>query len=225
MRTDQVAFAESSEAGVEESEQGSRGDRRRARILSAFHDCIIRNGYAKTTLRDVAKAAGISASHLLYYFPGKDSILEHYFEDVAMKIVRRIDSFRNEDPLLQINLLSDLFFAGKCITRSEIGFMLECFGVAVHDKTLRKYKKKLDRYCKAYLADLFGRFAAEGSKAEAHAEIAYAMLIGLRTAAYFDKRVDLTMARQLFHQETLNLAGIGERNQGLGAAGHGSDAN
>lgn len=212
MSKEQVVFAGSAETDVADSGQGSRGDRRRARILSAFHDCIITNGYAKTTLRDVARAAGISASHLLYYFPGKDSILEHYFEDVAMKIERRIDSFRNEQPLLQIDLLSDLFFAGKGITRSEIGFMLECFGVAVHDKTLRKQKKKLDRFCKAYLADLFGRFPAGDSKAEAHAEIAYAILIGLRTAAYFDKRLELTMARQLFHQETLNLAGLGERS-------------
>jgi len=212
MSKEKMAIAGSAEAEVADIGQGSRGDRRRARILSAFHDCIITNGYAKTTLRDVARTAGISASHLLYYFPGKDSILEHYFEDVAMKIERRIDSFRNADPLLQIDLLSDLFFAGKGITRSEIGFMLECFGVAVHDKTLRKNKKRLDRHCKAYLADLFRCFPAGGAKAEAHAEIAYAMLIGLRTAAYFDKRLDLTMARQLFHQETLNLAGIGERS-------------
>jgi AcrR family transcriptional regulator len=193
-------------------EEGSRGDRRRARILSAFHDCIIDKGYAKTTLRDVASSAGISASHLLYYFPGKDSILEHYFEDVALKIMGRIESFANEEPMQQIELLSDLFFAGKGITRSEIGFMLECFGVSVHDKKLRKNKRKLDRFCKAHLAALFGQLPSGAEQAEANAEIAYAILIGLRTAAYFDKKLKLLTARQLFRREMLNLAGIGERN-------------
>jgi AcrR family transcriptional regulator len=193
-------------------ERVSRGDRRRARILAAFHDCIIDKGYAKTTLRDVAKAAGISASHLLYYFPGKDSILEYYFEDVALKIAGRIESFRAAEPLPQIDLLSDLFFAGKGITRSEIGFMLECFGVAVHDKKLRKEKKKLDRFCKAYLAELFSQLPSGSGKAQQHAEIAYAILIGLRTAAYFDKRLKLPLARQLFHEEMLNLAGLRERD-------------
>jgi len=189
----------------------SRGDRRRALILKAFHDCIIEHGYAKTTLRDVAKAAGISASHLLYYFPGKDSILEHYFEEVASRIVRRIESFRGEEALTQVELLSDLFFAGKGITRSEIGFMLECFGVAVHDKQLHKEKERLDRYCKDYLAGLFARLPSGNDRATANAEIAYSLLIGLRTAAYFDRRMDLPTARRLFNEEMISLAGVGER--------------
>lgn len=189
----------------------SRGDQRRALILRAFHDCIIENGYAKTTLRDVAKAAGISASHLLYYFPGKDSIIEHYFEEVASRIVQRIDSFRGEDAVSQVELLSDLFFAGKGITRSEIGFMLECFGVAVHDKQLHTQKAQLDRFCKDYLAELFGQLPAGSKRARANAEIAYSLLIGLRTAAYFDRRVELPRARRLFNEEVLSLAGIRDR--------------
>ena len=138
---------------------GTRGGKRRARILAAFHDCIITKGFAKTTLRDVAREADMSASHLLYYFPGKDTMLEHYFENVAQRIVKRIESFRTETPEQQIDLLSDLFFAGKGITRSEIGFMLECFGVAVHDKPLRRDKTKLDRFCKTFteMVTRFGR--------------------------------------------------------------------
>ena len=138
-----------------ESKPRSRGEKRRERILLAFHDCILDKGYARTTLRDVSRKADISASHLLYYFSGKDAILEQYFENVGKRIKERLDSFRTEQPVRQIELLTDLFFAGKGITRSEIGFMLECFGVAVHDKRLRKDKKKLDRYCKAYLTQLF----------------------------------------------------------------------
>ena len=64
---------------------GTRGGTRRQLILTAFHHCIIEKGYAKTTLRDVAKGAGMTASHLLYYFPGKDTILEQYFENVSQK--------------------------------------------------------------------------------------------------------------------------------------------
>ena len=191
---------------------GTRGGKRRARILAAFHGCIISKGYAKTTLRDVAKAADMSASHLLYYFPGKDTMLENYFENVAQRIVERIESFRTELPEQQIDLLADLFFAGKGITRSEIGFMLECFGVAVHDKPLRRNKRNLDRFCKTYLRDLFELSPCGPEKAKADAEISYAMLIGLRTAAYFDKRLGIPRARRLFHTEMLNLAGFSQRD-------------
>ena len=185
---------------------GTRGGIRRQHILNAFHDCIIRKGYAKTTLRDVAREAEMTASHLLYYFSGKDAIIEHYFENVAERIVERLESFRNEHPDRQIALLSELFFAGKGITRSEIGFMLECFGVAVHDAELRADKKKLDRYCKAYLKEIFEQAPCGLANAPDSAEIAYAMLIGLRTAAYFDKRLEISQALRLFRSEMLNLA-------------------
>src|SRR3974377_650880 len=57
----------------------SRGDKRRRGIFQALHDCVIAQGYAKTTLADIARAAGMSPSHLLYYFPGRDAILEQTF--------------------------------------------------------------------------------------------------------------------------------------------------
>ncbi len=152
----------------------------------------------------------MTASHLLYYFSGKDAILEHFFANVAHRIVERLEGFRSESPGRQIELLSELFFAGKGITRSEIGFMLECFGVAVHDKQLRRDKKELDRFCKAYLQGLFEKSPCGPTKAADYAEIAYAMLIGLRTAAYFDKRLELSQALRLYHSEMLNLANFNE---------------
>jgi AcrR family transcriptional regulator len=187
--------------------KGSRGDQRRALILTALHDCIVSQGYSKTTLRDVAKASGMTASHLLYYFPGKDAILEQYFQDVADVLLDRIRGFSKKPPDQQVELLSDLFFAGKGLTRQEIGFMLECFGVAVHDRRLRQMKTDLDRECKAYLTGLFEKLSGQGGQpAEDAAEIAYAILIGLRTAVYFDKRQVLPQGRRLFHDSIINLA-------------------
>jgi AcrR family transcriptional regulator len=188
---------------------GTRGGERRRRILKGLHDCVIQKGYAKTTLADVARSAGMSPSHLLYYFSGKDAILKEYFERVAARIRARIDSFRHDDLDRQLELLAELFFAGKGITRSEIGFMLECFGVAVHDPQLHREKTELDRFCKAYLKELFEQSSDNGAAKDA-AEVAYAMLIGLRTAAYFDQRLGLPQARRLFRAEMSSLAGIDE---------------
>ena len=190
-----------------------RGGKRRKRIFQALHDCIIEKGYAKTTLADVARTAQMTPSHLLYYFSGKDSILEDFFENVAQRIIERMEGFRAETPERQIDLLADLFFAGKGITMSEIGFMLECFGAAVHDSQLHREKTALDRFCKSYLEDLFVESPCGASHAHDSAEVAYAMLIGLRTAVYFDKRVDLPRARRLFRASVLNLANTGQIGQ------------
>ncbi len=187
---------------------GTRGGKRRQLILAAFHECIIEKGYAKTTLRDVAKGAGMTASHLLYYFSGKDAILEHYFGNVAQTIIERLETFKSESRERQVDHLAELFFAGKGITRSEIGFMLECFGVAVHDKELHNLKKRLDHYCKNYLRELFNHAPGGTESPEDAAEIGYSLLIGLRTAAYFDHRLKLSRAQRLFHDELKSLAGV-----------------
>lgn len=187
-----------------------RGDKRRRSILTALHDCVIEQGYSNTTLADVARTAGMSPSHLLYYFPGTNAILANYFADVGQRIVERLNGIRAETPARQIRLLADLFFAGKGITKSEIGFMLECFGVAVHDKQLHQEKTALDRVCKDYLLQLFRQSPCGPLNAKSFAELGYAMLVGLRTAAYFDQRLAPHKARRLFHTEMMRLANLTE---------------
>ncbi len=184
-----------------------RGAGRRRAILTALHDCIIEQGYSRTSLADVARKADMSPSHLLYYFDGKDAMLGAYFGSVAERILERLKEFTDEQPARQIELLADLFFAGKGITRFEIGFMLECFGVAVHDAELHEQKAHLDRACKAYLEDLFSQTSSRDRAGDC-AEIAYSLLIGLRTAAYFDERLGLPQALRLFRTEIRSLAGL-----------------
>jgi AcrR family transcriptional regulator len=186
-----------------------RGEDRRRRILEALHDCVIERGYAKTTLADVARAAGMSPSHLLYYFDGIDAILAQFFTHVAQRIRDRLESFATEPVERQIQLIADLFFAGKAVKRSEVGFMLECFGVAVHDKRLWQAKIALDEYCKDYLRRLFERAPCGSANAGNCAELAYAMLVGMRTVAYFDERTGPAHARRLFHSAMNDLARFG----------------
>ena len=185
-----------------------RGEKRRKLIFRSLHDCIIRKGYAKTTLAEIAESAQMSPSHLLYYFKGKEAILEDYFQNVALQILERLESFREYPPQEQIDYLTELFFAGDGITKSEIGFMLECFGVAVNDKVLRKEKAEMDVQCKEYLTDLFnGTPRPIISSAMDCAELSYAMLIGLRSAVFFDDNLDLADARRLFNNSISSLAG------------------
>lgn len=209
MKTRTAAAADRPGSGPASTATAARGGKRRREIFKALHDCVISRGYANTTLADVARAAGMSPSHLLYYFPGKGSILEQYFADVARRIVDKIQGFRKESPDRQIFLLAELFFGGRNVTKSEIGFMLECFGAAVHDSSLNREKTDLDTYCKSYLQELFAQLPCGPARARDAAEVAYAMLVGLRTASYFDERLSPTHTRRLFYAEMLNLANGG----------------
>lgn len=183
---------------------------RRESIFMALHDCIIDKGYAATSLADVAHKAGMSPSHLLYYFPGKSAILARYFAHMASRIIERLDALRGEAPAKQIELLATLFFASKGISKSEIGFMLECFGVAVHDKELQREKVELDRFCKAYLRELFAKLPDGPANPAEAAEVAYALLVGLRTAAYFDEHLSPQQALDIFRTQIQELAKSGQ---------------
>jgi len=52
----------------------STRDERRAMLLDAARDVILRYGYRKTTLDDVASAAGVSRATLYNYFPNKQEM-------------------------------------------------------------------------------------------------------------------------------------------------------
>ncbi len=187
----------------------TRGEKRRRRIRRSLHDCILKKGYAKTTLAEIAESADMSPSHLLYYFNGKDAILQDYFQNIASHILKRLNSFRDHPPEEQINLVTKLYFAGAGITKSEIGFMLECFGVAVNDKVLRKEKAELDVQSKEYLTDLFSKTPLPFEfNARDRAEVCYATLIGLRAAVFYDDNLKLADARRLFNSSMSSLAGL-----------------
>ena len=80
----------------------------------------------------------------------------------------------------------------------------------MHDTELKANKKKLDRYCKAYLQALFEQSPCGPGKAQESAELAYAILIGLRTAVFFDNRVQISDSKELFHGKIMSLAGFQE---------------
>jgi AcrR family transcriptional regulator len=187
----------------------SRGDQRRRRIFRSLHDCILEKGYVKTTLADVAEGADMSASHLLYYFKGKEAILEQYFENVSVQFIETIDDFSKQEPREQIQSLADFWFKGEASTRKEIGFMLECFGAAVNDDVLRVTKAEFDARCKGYLVAIFNSaprvFLGDAKDA---AELSYSLMIGLRSAVYFDDDIDLPEAHRLFLTSMLSMCGL-----------------
>ena len=185
-----------------------RGDKRRRRIFKSLHDHIISQGYVKTTLADIAKGADMSASHLLYYFKGKEAILEQYFESVSVRFLEKIDEFSSQEPQEQMQSLANFWFKGEASTVKEIGFMLECFGAAVNDDVLRVTKADFDERCKAYLVRIFEASPSvfmHSSKDAA--EISYSLMIGLRAAVYFDPDIDLADAHRLFLGSMKTMSG------------------
>ena len=63
-----------------------------ARILDAGRECVARYGVAKTTVDDIAKAAGCSRATLYRHFPNKAAILGAMVERELLAITTAIDA-------------------------------------------------------------------------------------------------------------------------------------
>lgn len=63
---------------------------RRAQIIAAARECISEKGYAATTIRDVALAAGVSTGTVNYYFSSKEALLVSALEDLAAEFGGRV---------------------------------------------------------------------------------------------------------------------------------------
>ena len=166
-------------------------------------------GYAHTSLNDVAAAAGMSPSHLLYYFPGKQAILEMYFRAAERTILTEVTAHARKPPEARIEYIASFFFGGWIRSRGDQRTALELFTQAAHHKTLRQIRSRFDRRIKAYLADIFRRCprVISASPNDA-AQEAYGLLVGLVATSYFDERLTLGRARSLFHAGLCRLAGL-----------------
>lgn len=57
----------------------ARGEETRAKILEAALALFRERGYDETTMRDVAKRAGVSLGNAYYYFASKENLLQGYY--------------------------------------------------------------------------------------------------------------------------------------------------
>jgi AcrR family transcriptional regulator len=180
----------------------------RRHIMQALHRCIRRNGYAFTSLRDLAEEADMSASHVRYYFDGKDVVLEYYLEHFIQIVRNDLDEIAGLPVDKRIIAIADRFF-GERVTRDRISVLFEIFGIAIHNKRLHALKVAHDEQVlmiiQRTLAEAVGRPEAQ---VEDDAIALHALLVGLSTNMLFDADQTLAKGRQLFLQNFQRLAGL-----------------
>src|SRR5262245_18567834 len=67
----------------------SRGVAARERLYATAMQLIAERGYEATTLRDIAKEAGVSVGLLYRYFPGKQAIVIALYDQLSSEFARR----------------------------------------------------------------------------------------------------------------------------------------
>ena len=67
------------------------------RILNVARDLFIKNGYAGTSIRDIATASGTNVAHVKYYFESKYNLFEIIFDEAFDILINRVFSTLNSD--------------------------------------------------------------------------------------------------------------------------------
>ncbi len=180
----------------------------RRHIMQALHRCIRRKGYAFTSLRDLAEEADMSASHVRYYFDGKDVVLEYYLEQFIQIVRSDLDEIAGLPIDKRIVAIADRFF-GERVTRDRISVLFEIFGIAIHSKRLRALKVAHDEQVLAIIQRTLSEASGQAeSQVVDDAVTLHALLVGLSTNMLFNADQTLAMGRRLFLQSFRQRAGI-----------------
>ncbi|MEG8946870.1 TetR/AcrR family transcriptional regulator [Rosettibacter firmus] len=135
-------------------------------ILSTARDIITKQGYAKTTLEDIANALGMKKSSLYYYYQNKDALLEDVIKNEKEKYIFLItEALSKEEKIvdklinyeitksnyvksvmklqdLSINIFIELkhkiFKVAKEIRESEVSLLTKVIEESIKKKEIKK---------------------------------------------------------------------------------------
>jgi AcrR family transcriptional regulator len=69
---------------------GSKGEDTRRRVMSAAMQCVAEMGYARATIREIARAADMTSGSLYHYFPNKAEIVKATYIEVSEATMPRL---------------------------------------------------------------------------------------------------------------------------------------
>ena len=176
----------------------AKGVAKREEILDAALGVIARNGYQRTSVRDIAEAVGLSQAGLLHYFSSKDALFA--------EILRRRDEVDRErlraDPQARVDGLIDVVrhnadVPGLVQLHAELSTESAHPDHAAHDYFTQRYATLRTQLGEAVCSAQERGELSRSLDAESVATILLAAADGLQTQWMLEP--DLDMAAQLEH--------------------------
>lgn len=188
-------------------------DQRRGEILDALYRCLMRKSFKETSIKDIAREAGINSALLHYYFASKedilinlvDQILGHY-RDLYLEYVRGLE----ERDLPFRELLRQVFqFSNEQITTNKDlqRVFFEIWEVSLHNRNVNARVRKVYREWIRGLGELMQRGARNPEEAAqlALAAVAFQEGIGLLSVIFDFGKKRTREALETFQEKILEL--------------------
>jgi AcrR family transcriptional regulator len=152
-------------------------DDTRQKIIDAAADVFTKNGYARTTTKSIAKAAGVSEVTLFRHFETKENLMSEAMEAYGSPfLVRTIEGRLTGDYREDIRLMGR-FFMKAVLERS--GAILFAIGESRHFPGMRKLFSKMPEQLWQMLARYLQKKMDEGVVRKLHPSAAAQAFFGM----------------------------------------------
>ena len=195
---------------------GPRGAKRwthradnRERLIAAAYTLLSERGYEATTVKEVARLAGVSPGLFHYYFASKEELLIAVLHEAGVRYGRLMQELRATVPADQF--LEAAFGAVRERVRQEPGWYrlrYELFALGLRDPTFLPVLGEMLAYIRQMFARAFqGLTGEDEARAQALAAVVLACFDGLALQTLAQPEADLAAAYDLVLSLILDLHG------------------
>ena len=187
-------------------------EQRRAEILNATRDVVLRLGFGGTRVRDVADELGVSNGLIHYHFASKDELLAETLRFAANDDIGRLEEAvdTSRPALERFDRMLRNYLPGP----GDVSWRLwiDAWGEALRNETLKEISQELDEAWVALLERVIrqgvdeGAFTCEHPKASAWRIAALMDGLGLQVVLH---RSTMSRAQMLEHARTLAASELG----------------
>lgn len=151
-------------------------NKKNTQIVKALHNCLLKKPFNQTSIKDIAKEAGVNHGLLHYYFNSKDDILLEYVDYMSEFYLSLLNEWIENKILNKkdnVDIKKEtLMFMNEIIMTSNSEFtkiLLEIWGIASYNENVRLKVKKIysdweqgiNRVIKEFQDDETARFTSK----------------------------------------------------------------
>ncbi len=154
-----------------------------SQIVAAATRVIARKGYARTSLNDIAREAGMSKGAVHYHFPTKEALVSKVLETACDAVAERTkDAWQRggHDPFEALRASVRELWRARTARSDEVAVVADLLAQALHDESLRPQLAGYYRFASSQTTQhLVTVLASFGLRPRVSPELIPRLLLGL----------------------------------------------
>jgi TetR/AcrR family transcriptional regulator, fatty acid metabolism regulator protein len=172
----------------------SKEDGRRETIVQAALRLILKLGYNKVTLADIAEQVGVSKGLISYYFPKKEDVFLAVLDQIVDRLTSDFEGYCNADATAPQKLMMfyNNLFGNEKRARRYYTVVIDYMAQSIRMRAVQEYTQHIYDSYRTYIERIITDGIASGEfrqvDARRSSSMALGMMEGLVLQWFFDKK-------------------------------------